>query len=316
MFTSGFSGGLEEEEIDGIRVVRQGDRLSVYRRAKRFYETSPERYDVIIDEINTVPFMVPRFVRRDEKVVALIHQLAREFWYYEMPYPVAWAGYHYFEYHWLKQYRDTRTITVSDSTKNELLGLGFKDVHVVQNGLNVDTLSAVPKKTSEPSVIFVGRLKKAKRPQDVVEAYVLLKEKHPSLGLTVVGDGYLLEKMRERHPDVDFRGYVDRTVRDELVASSWAIAVPGVREGWGQVVTDSNALGTPAVGYNIPGLRDSIKDGYNGLLVEPDPSSMAQGLNTLLSDKEMRTEMSANALEWSQRFSWERSAQEFESLLL
>lgn len=315
MFTSGYPGGPNEEEIDGVKVVRRGDRLSVYRQAKRFYETGPERFDVIIDEINTVPFMTPRFVRRGERVVALIHQLAREFWYYEMPYPVAWAGYHYFEYHWLKKYRDIMTVTVSNSTKNELLGLGFKDVHVVPNGLNVDTLNAVPKKTSDPSIVFVGRLKKAKRPQDVAEAYSILKDKLPTLRLTVVGDGYLLQEMRVKYPDVDFRGYVDRTLRDELVASSWVIAVPGVREGWGQVVTDSNALGTPAVGYDIPGLRDSIQDGYNGLLVKPDPTSMAQGLHGLLSDDEMRTRLSANALDWSRRFSWEKSAQDFESLL-
>jgi len=315
LFTSGYPGGSNEEEIDGVKVVRRGDRLSVYRQAKRFYETGPERFDVIIDEINTVPFMTPRFVRRGERVVALIHQLAREFWYYEMPYPVAWAGYHYFEYHWLKKYRDIMTVTVSNSTKNELLGLGFKDVHVVPNGLNVDTLNAVPKKTSDPSIVFVGRLKKAKRPQDVAEAFGILKDTHPSLRLTVVGDGYLLEGMREKYPDVEFRGYVDKAVRDELVARSWAIAVPGVREGWGQVVTDSNALGTPAVGYNIPGLRDSIKDGYNGILVEPDPKSMAKGLHMLLSEGDMRTKLSENALEWSRRFSWDKSSQEFEALL-
>lgn len=54
MFTSGYPGGSNEEEIDGVKVVRRGDRLSVYRQAKRFYETGPERFDVIIDEINTV----------------------------------------------------------------------------------------------------------------------------------------------------------------------------------------------------------------------------------------------------------------------
>ena len=54
----------------------------------------------------------------------------------------------------------------------------------------------------------------------------------------------------------------------ELLKKAWVIAVPGVREGWGQVVTQANALATPAVDYNIPGLRDSINHGYNGLLVE------------------------------------------------
>jgi hypothetical protein len=75
--------------------------------------------------------MTPRFVDRGEKVIALIHQLAREFWFYEMPYPVAWLGYHYLEERWLQRYRDILTITVSDSTKEELACLGFKNIRVV-----------------------------------------------------------------------------------------------------------------------------------------------------------------------------------------
>ena len=315
LFTSGFPGCKSEETIDGIRVVRQGDRLSVYRKARRYYNGLSERFEVVIDEINTVPFMTPRFVDRGEKIIALIHQLAREFWFYEMPYPVAWLGYHYLEERWLKRYRDILTITVSDSTKEELANLGFKDIRVVPNGLNVSTLDSVPIKTAEPSLVYVGRLKKAKKPEDALEAFRLLKEKRPSVQMTVVGDGYLKQGLQEKYPDAKFTGYLDRASRDAVVSKSWALAVPGVREGWGQVVTDSNALGTPAVGYNIPGLRDSIRDEFNGSLVEPNPAALADGLERLLSDEDRRSRLSKNALEWSRRFSWDRSTDSFESLL-
>jgi len=131
----------------------------------------------------------------------------------------------------------------------------------------------------------------------------------------MVGDGYLRKELMAKNPDIDMPGYLDKEAKDALVKRSWAIAVPGVREGWGQVVTDANAFGTPAVGYDIPGLRDSIKDGYNGLLVRPDPRSMAEGLESILSQEAMRRQMSENALEWSKQFSWDRSAQAFEALL-
>ena len=91
--------------------------------------------------------------------------------------------------------------------------------------------------------------------------------------------------------------YVDRKTKDELVKKAWVIAVPGVREGWGQVVTDANALGTPAVGYNIPGLRDSIKHGYNGLLVDDNPEALADGMVKILSDDKLREKLSKNAIE-------------------
>jgi len=74
-------------------------------------------------------------------------------------------------------------------------------------------------------------------------------------------------------------------------------------------------LGTPAVGYDIPGLRDSIRHEYNGLLVDPDPKSMAEALIELLSNDGLRRRLSSNAIEWAKRFSWDRSAEEFEELI-
>lgn len=315
LFTSGFPGGAEEETVDGVNIVRGGGRFTVYRTAKRYYRETKVRFDVVIDEINTVPFLTPRFVNQGERKFALIHQLAREFWYYEMPYPIAWMGDHIFEGHWLEQYRNMTTVTVSESTRKDLIGLGFNDVRIVPNGLNAQVSSMVPEKTSEPSLVFVGRLKKAKKPQDAVEAFTMLKEKHPHLKLTVIGDGYMLDAFRKANTGVEFLGYVDRAIRDDVVARSWAIIVPGVREGWGQVVTDANALGTPAVGYDVPGLRDSIKDGYNGMLTDPSPSALAEGLDRLLSDQPLRMRMSADALKWAEGFSWDRSAAKFEEII-
>lgn len=315
LFTSSFPGGLAEEVIDGIKVVREGDRFSVYRKARAFYEGSSVRWDVVVDEINTIPFMTPRYVDRGERIVALIHQLAREFWFYELPYPLAWIGNRILEDRWLKRYRDVLTVTVSESTRSELVEMGFMDVRVVPNGLNAQTQDSVPPKTSTPSMVFVGRLKRTKRPEEALKAYRLLKKRHPGLRMTVVGDGDLKKGLEREYPEVEFTGYLDKAAKDTIVSRSWVIAVPGVREGWGQVVTDSNALGTPAVGYDIPGLRDSIQHGYNGFLTQPTPFAMAEGIERLLSDKGLRTVISKNALEWSKRFSWDASASDFERLL-
>ena len=75
-------------DVNGVSIVRRGGRFTVYREARRFWrETQPNTFDVVIDEINTRPFMSPRFVG-DVPVVALMHQLAREIWRYEMPLPL------------------------------------------------------------------------------------------------------------------------------------------------------------------------------------------------------------------------------------
>ena len=119
LFTSKFPGCKDEEIVDGIRIVRAGGRFTVYRQARRYYSKrfKKEGFDVIIDEINTQPFFAPKFAKNGEKVVALIHQLAREFWFYETPFPVSYIGYHFLENRWLKQYVNVSTVTVSESTR-------------------------------------------------------------------------------------------------------------------------------------------------------------------------------------------------------
>ena len=313
LFTSEFKGCKKEEEIDGVKIIRSGGKYTVYKRAKNFCKRNSKKYDIIIDEINTRPFLTPKFVDK-RKIIALIHQLAKEFWFYETPFPISIIGYYFLEKRWLRRYVDVPTITVSDSTKKDLEDLGFKRIFIVHNGLNVKPLNEVPEKNEKPTIIFVGRMKKAKKPQDVVEAFKIAKKEVRDAELYMVGDGYMRRKL-EKKCDAKFFGYVDAKTKNELVKKAWVIAVPGVREGWGQVVTDANALGTPAIGYDIPGLRDSIKHGYNGLLVENNPKALAEAIVRILTDDKLREELSRNAIEWAKRFSWDKSAEEFERVV-
>lgn len=316
LFTAEFKGCARVENLDGIRVLRAGGRYTVYAKAKEFYRKNGDAFDVVIDEINTRPFLTPKFAAK-EKVVALIHQLAREFWFYETPFPVSIIGYYFLENYWLSHYRELPTITVSESTKRDLEQLGFNRVFIVPNGLDIKPLDNLPQKSERPTVIFLGRMKRAKKPQDVVEAFRLVKKEVKDAMLWMVGDGYLRRRLEGRDKGMRFFGYVDRKTREMLLRRAWLIAVPGVREGWGQVVTQANALATPAVGYDIPGLRDSIRHGYNGLLVDGgDIHAFAEAMVKLLTNDELRVRLSRNAIEWARRFSWDKSAEEFERVIL
>ena len=83
LFTSEFQNCKREEVVDGVNIVREGGKYSIYWKAKKYYRRHFLRdgYDVVIDEINTRPFFTPKFVNNG-KNVALIHQLARECWFY------------------------------------------------------------------------------------------------------------------------------------------------------------------------------------------------------------------------------------------
>ena len=106
---------------------------------------------------------------------------------------------------------------------------------------------------------------------------------------------------------VTFFGRVTEEKKLELMRRAHVLLVPGVREGWGRVVTEANAMGTPAVGYNIPGLRDSIRDGETGVLCTDQPEEMAKATTQLLTQDEEREKLSRNALKWAKEFGWDRS---------
>ncbi len=320
LFTSKFPGCKNEEIVDGIKIVRAGGRFTVYAQAKKFYAKRfrHEKFDIIIDEINTQPFFAQKFAKNGEKIVALIHQLAREFWFYETPFPVSYVGYHFLESRWLKQYVNVSTVTVSESTRLDLASLGFKHVSVVPEGLNFKPLKVLPEKDSKPIVVFSGRLKRAKRPDHAIKAFAIVNAKIPKAELWVFGDGPFRQTLeRIAGSGVKFFGNLNNFERRDLLGKSLILIVPGVREGWGLNVIEANALGVPAVAYDAPGLRDSVRNQETGLLVENgNIKDLAEKTISVLSDEMLRKTLSVNALNYSKQFSWEITAREFMKLIV
>lgn len=311
LLTSGYDHAVREESIDGVCVVRGGSRFTVYRRARQAYsERFRNRSDVVIDEINTRPFLAVRYVDGATPIFALIYQLAREYWFYETPFPVNVLGRYLLEERWLRPYQNIPTITISQSTKADLLALGFSDVTVVRPGLSVPPLREVPKKAQRPTIIYVGRLTRAKLPSHAIRAFEIVKKRIPSAQLWIVGDGYLSRRLRRKAPEgASFFGRVPEWKKVELLLRAHVLVFPAVREGWGLTVIEANALGTPAVGYDVPGLRDSIRSGSTGLLVPfGNLASLARGISDLLGDDDLRLRMASAALEWAGSFTWETTA--------
>ena len=275
-----------------------------------------EGYDVVVDEINTRPFFAPKFVNNGEKIVALIHQLAREYWFYEVPFPLSYVGYYFLEDRWLGNYVDVPTITVSESTRRDLLDLGFKKVCVVPEGLNFKHLDVVPEKEAHPVVVYVGRLKRAKRPDHAVRAFRIVKEKVPEAELWVLGEGYFRKDLERMAGDgVRFFGGLSDVERRERVGRSWVLVNPSVREGWSLNVVEANALGTPCVAYDVAGLRDSVNNDETGLLVNAGRvEDLADKIVMVLKDEVLRNKLSWKTLDYSRRFDWDRSAKEFEKV--
>ncbi len=315
LFTAEFPGCLPAETIDGVKVIRSGSKYKVYSKAVEYYRNHKGEYDLVIDEINTRPFLTPKFIK-SRPIIALFHQMAREFWFYETPFPLNYIGYYYLEKKWLSNYRNIPTITVSNSSKKDLEELDFQRIFVVPEGLNVKPLSEVPQKEKEPTVIFTGRMKKAKLPHHAVQAFSIIKKEIPEAKMWVVGDGYMLDKLKQMGvKDVTFYGHIKNELKYELMSRAHLALVPSVREGWGLVVTESNAMGTPAVAYDVHGLRDSVQDGHTGILVKNSPQHLADAAIALLKDRERLAKLSCDALKFSKNFSWDNTADAFDNII-
>src|SRR5207237_7223291 len=129
--------------------------------------------------------------------------------------------------------------TVSDATRGDLAQLGVQPerVSVVHNGVRFGAGSSGVPKTLNPSICFLGRLVPHKRVEALLEAAARIREDHPDLTVTVVGQGWweprLVEARRRLGLEgcVRFTGWVDEAAKARVLAESWVLAMPSVKEG-------------------------------------------------------------------------------------
>jgi glycosyltransferase involved in cell wall biosynthesis/O-antigen/teichoic acid export membrane protein len=281
VFCGAVAGRPAEEFVDGVRILRRGSRIGVYREAGRYWRREGDgQYDLVVDCVNTRPFFCSRFVR-NVPVVAVIHQVAREVWRYETPWPISVIGRYLLEPAWLRAYRNVPVVTVSESSRESLAEYGLRRVTVVPEGW-VPTRAVPFRKESVPTVVFLGRLSANKRPEHAIRAFGLARRQLPEAQMWVIGGGPEEARLRKMAgPGVTFLGRVSGEEKRERLGRAHALVATSVREGWGLVVTEAAASGTVAIGYDVAGLRDSI-GASGGILTRADPASLATGLVRLL----------------------------------
>lgn len=156
--------------------------------------------------------------------------------------------------------------------------------------------------------MFLGRLAPNKRPGDALEAWRLARKTLPGLQLWAAGDGPLRNKLAPATAEgVHLFGRVDEAMKWGLLSRARLLLVPSVREGWGIVVMEAASVGTPAIGYRVPGLVDSIKHGETGWLCDPSPASMAASIVDAIRDP-ARIRVGIQAQMRARTFTWEDTA--------
>jgi glycosyltransferase involved in cell wall biosynthesis len=171
-FSASVGGAPTEEMVNGVQVVRRGSRFSVYIEARRFFRANTKNFDVILEEVNTRPFFA--YSWGSIPVVSMIHQVAKEVWKYEAPFPVSLIGRYVFEPRWLQKLSGTHVMTLSPSSAESLIEYGIKNSVVVLPGSDDEVVQKSPK-NEVPTVVFLGRVVPTEHPVHEVGAFLALK---------------------------------------------------------------------------------------------------------------------------------------------
>ena len=320
LFTARYRNAKPEEEIAGYRVVRGGNKFTVYLAAMATYgrRFGRERFDVILDDINGVPWFTPLYVQ--QPVVALLNHIVGRTFFQDMPLPLAALG-------WLAEalipsvYGMVPLMVRTATFRCELTKAGYSpdNIHVVHSGLDRETYRPDGEKAAVPTIIFVGPIKAYKHPETALKIIASLAREFPSIRLDVVGwdrNDLLrqLVQLAERlgiRGHVTFHGWVSEKEKVRLLQRAWLLVQPSEREGWSYVVMEAAACGTPAVATAVGGMRESVVNGVSGLLVPyGDRYALENAARSVIMDNDLRSLLSAGAIERSQEFSWERYTRE------
>jgi len=324
----------EEEMIDEILYLRSGGILSVIKRARLFYKSNIDAIDYVVDQCNTHRFFTPLWVGKTKRIF-FIHQLTREIWFRESGFPVNIVGA-LTETPLLRLSRKDFTIVVSPSTRQDLLDIGFNEqkVMIVPEGLDFKpwNYSKLPDKDEPPAFIYVGRYAKYKGIDDAIEAFCVLRRSIPTAKLWIVGkrrDDYIREVLHplcERYGIIDsatdanadlfYWGFVSEEKKLELMSRARALLFPSLREGWGLIVTEAAAVGTPGIVADAPGARDAVDRGKAGYLCPiHDIDAIAAAMKDTIEKQEEYAQMRKKAYDFASGFDWIESARVFETFM-
>ncbi len=310
-----------DEVVDGVRYVRRGDHLAIYvLGAFHLLLHRFGKVDLVVDVQNGLPFFTRLATR--VPVVVLVHHVHREQWPVVFPGLLGRVGW------WIERvvaprvYRKSQYIAVSRATRAELiaLGVGRERIAVVHNGTAPPPVLDVAR-SSTPLLCVLGRLVPHKQVEHAIDAIDALRVRHPEATLVVVGNGWWEEELRSYVATVGagdavvFTGHVSEQQKHEILARSWLMVLPSLKEGWGIVIGEAGSHGVPTVAYSSAGgTRESIADGTSGLLVDT-PEELTETVRRLVDDNAERERLGKGAREMSHTFSWSHSQDSFVHVL-
>ncbi len=289
-------------------VMRNGGAYSQFARAPLAYLRNFRDADLIVEVCNGMPFLAPLWSRRP--VICLVNHVHTELWPIRFRPPVSTVGRRIESTVMPWVHRKNLFLTVSPSTAESLerMGVGPDRIRQICNGVvQPDPLTA---RSPDPLFLALGRLTDYKRLDLLLRLWDRVR--HVVGGkLVIAGDGPERARLEaQAGPGVVFTGRVSEQEKHRLLCSAWLLMHPALIEGWGIVVSEAAIRGTPAVAFDVPGLRDSVVHGETGMLVRTE-GQFASAWASLAIDGPRREELGRAARTRALQLHWSAAVEGF-----
>ncbi|MEM1554496.1 MAG: glycosyltransferase family 4 protein [Thermoproteota archaeon] len=302
-----------------VIVYRIGNRYNIYLLIPLFYFIKwHKKFDLFVDSITGIPWFTPLYVR--EKKLAVIYHLGKkETFIKDLRHRVGIFGSILAALAFILEksiplvYRGVDILTFSKDTRDELVDIGLSPsrIHIAQEGIELSRYIkfASCQKDLIPTVVYVGRLVATKGIEHLLQATSMIVNKIPNIRLIIIGRGYLEEKLKEYSKslgissNVLFTGYVTEEEKISILSRAHVLVHPSLREGWATPVIEANACGTPAIGTDVPGVRNTIINGVTGYLVPyGNPKVLAEKIISIITEPEKTQKMAKMAIEFASQY--------------
>ncbi len=325
--SSGFPGSNSEEDADGVHILRCGNRFTLFARIFAIYLRHLRgKFDMVIEEIiggPRIPFLAGLYMK--EPLIGIVQQRHREIFHYQFPFPIS-RILSLMEPLFGLLYRDRTIVVNSGKTLTELRSIGFNEqqMRVVHPGIS-EQFHSVTNRDENARGNQVVCLAKARRYKLIDHAILAMEgvcKAIPSCRLVIAGKSSDVDRKYEKHlrelarrlglsKNIVFLSDIGEAEKVRLLCESKVLVLPSAVEGFGIVVIEANACGTPAVvSDRVP--SDAAKNGYNAIVVECGRIDLlSTNIVSLITDKDTWNTMSENAVRWAKMFSWNRTVDEF-----
>jgi glycosyltransferase involved in cell wall biosynthesis len=298
-----------EQLRPNLTLYRMGNRASVFPRAIwTVLRGLGGDADVVLEVINGITFLTPLWLRKPR--VALVNHVHRDLYIGEFGRVgrlLAWL----LEGLPLKYlYSRAPFLTISRASRGDLVKAGIprEAITVAYCGVGPGAFRR-GERSSEPRLLYVGRLKAYKRIEHVLDVL----EAIPDATLDIAGDGDHREALeaeidqRGLTSRVEMHGYVDEEKKVLLYGRAWVTLTASSSEGWSLTVMEAALCGTPSAALAVGGLRESIVDGETGVLAH-GLEELIRRVRDLIGQPELIEPLGDAAERRAKTFTWERTA--------